>query len=97
MSKQATIFLAFVGRVDGHRLGNRCLVGRHRGHACAVIVKPGMLIRADRGPGTVSIHFSGRIGNVPLAPGQSVAGIAAIDRADNPSNPAFVRFIVVPG
>jgi hypothetical protein len=72
-------------------------VGGHHGPACAAIVKPGTLIRTDRGPGTVSIRFSGRLGNIPLAPGQYVAGVAAVDRAQNTSNFAFVRFVVVAG
>jgi hypothetical protein len=97
VSERATVAIAFVGRADGHRSGNRCVVGDHGGPACAVLVKPGGLIRNDRGPGMISIPFSGRLGNVPLAPGAYVAGVGAIDRASNVSNFAFVRFVVVPG
>jgi len=97
VSERSTVVMAFVGKVDGHRSGNRCVTGGHRGAACAMIVKPGALIRIDRGPGQVSIRFSGRVGNAPLAPGQYIAGVAAVDGAENTSNFAFLRFIVVPG
>jgi hypothetical protein len=97
VNERATLVIEFAGSVDGHRSGNRCIPGGGNGPGCTTVVRPGFLIRSERGPGTVSIHFSGRVGNTPLAPGQYVAGVAGIDRAENISNVEFARFIVVPG
>ena len=51
------------------------ITGKVKGHRVA----PGTLVRAGRGPGKVSIPFSGRIGATRLAPG-SYVGIGHRDR-----------------
>jgi hypothetical protein len=67
--------------------------GKVRGHRVAV---PAVLIRTRRGPGVVSIPFSGRVGGARLKPGSYVASVTAIDAAGNRSRPATVSFKVVP-
>jgi hypothetical protein len=52
-------------------------------------------VRGGRGPGAVSIPFSGRLGGTRLAPGSYVASVNAIDASGNRSRPATVRFTVV--
>jgi len=59
------------------------------------ITVPGVIVRGARGPGTVAIAFSGRLGGARLAPGSYVASVSAIDGAGNRSRPATVRFTVV--
>ena len=67
------------------------ITGKVNGHR----VSPGTLVRAGRGPGKVSIPFSGRIGATRLAPGSYVASVTAIDAAGNRSRPRTVTFTVV--
>ena len=55
----------------------------------------GTLIRTKRGPGKVSIPFSGRVGSAKLAPGSYTASFIAIDAAGNRSRPQSVAFTVV--
>src|SRR5690348_4871473 len=61
VSERATIVLAFAGEAFGHQSGGNCTLGSGRGPRCVEIVVPGSIVRADRGPGTVSIPFSGRL------------------------------------
>ena len=67
------------------------ITGKVKAHRVA----PGTLVRAGRGPGKVSIPFSGRIGATRLAPGSYVASVTAIDAAGNRSRPRTVTFTVV--
>jgi hypothetical protein len=60
------------------------------------VTVPAVLIRTRRGPGVVSIAFSGRVGGAGLKPGSYVASVTAIDAAGNRSRPATVSFKVVP-
>ena len=54
-----------------------------------------VFLRPARGPGAVTVPFSGRLGGKPLAPGSYTASVTAIDAAGNRSRPATVRFTVV--
>ena len=54
-----------------------------------------VFLRAARGPGAVSVPFSGRLAGSALAPGSYKASVTAIDAAGNRSRPATVRFTVV--
>jgi hypothetical protein len=56
---------------------------------------PGVIVRGGRGPGAVSIPFSGRVGSTRLKPGSYVASLTAIDGAGNRSRSATVSFKVV--
>jgi PKD repeat protein len=67
------------------------LTGKVKGRSVALPV----LIRAARGPGAVSVPFTGRIGGTALAPGSYKASVTAIDAAGNRSRSATVRFTVV--
>jgi hypothetical protein len=60
-----------------------------------VSVTPGVVIRAARGPGIVSIPFSGRIGSSALLPGSYVVTARAIDAAGSRSQPRAASFTVV--
>jgi hypothetical protein len=59
------------------------------------ITVPGVLVRTRRGPGSVAIPFSGRVGGARLKPGSYSASVTAIDAAGNRSRPATVSFKVV--
>ena len=54
------------------------------------------IIRAGRGPGNVSIPFSGRLDGRALSSGTYTASITAIDGSGNRSRPRTVGFTVVP-
>jgi hypothetical protein len=79
ISERSTLVLSFSGRA-----------GRRRS-----LVTPPPLVRTARGPGSVSLAFSGRIAGVRLAPGSYRMSVVAIDPAGNRSRPATVAFSVV--
>ena len=64
--------------------------GRHR------VAVPGIVVRTRRGPGSVAVPFTGRVGGARLKPGSYSASVTAIDAAGNRSRPATVSFKVVP-
>ena len=66
-----------------------------RGDPCSTVVTLGPLIRLNRGPGQVSIPFSGRVGRKTLPPGRCVGVVQAIDAAGNASAIEIVHFTVV--
>ena len=53
------------------------------------------IIRAGRGPGNVSIPFTGRLDGRALSPGNYTASVTAIDGSGNRSRPRTVGFTVV--
>jgi hypothetical protein len=59
------------------------------------ISTPGAIIRSGRGPGHVTIAFSGRLGATRLAPGRYAAAVAAVDGAGNQSAIKIVKFTIV--
>ena len=95
LSERSTLRVAFAGKLAGHRSAKRCFAGPGRGRACSVIVSPGAMIRTGRGPGAVSIPFSGRLGARYLSPGSYTAAITAIDAAGSASAPQTVTFVIV--
>lgn len=95
VSERATLVLSFTGKLAGRRAGKRCVAGRNRGRRCTVAVAPGIAVRAGRGPGVVSIPFSGRVGATRLLPGSYVMSVSAIDAAGNRSRPQTVAFTAV--
>ena len=96
VSEPGTVVIAIAGKLAGREAGSRCVVGGTRGRRCALIVEPGAIVRFHRGPGNVSIPFSGTLDSTRLKPGSYVAVAAALDEAENESNIEFVRFTVVP-
>ena len=95
LSERANVVLAIAGRVPGREAGTRCVPGGRQGGRCEVIVSLGPILRANKGPGNVSIPFSGRVGATRLTPGSYAAGIGAVDAAGNVSRIRIVRFTVV--
>jgi len=89
------VILAFAGKVASHRSGKKCLAGPGKGRPCTVVVDVGTLIRTRRGPGNVSIPFSGRLGRTRLTPGAYDLAAGAVDAAGNLSNVKIARFTVV--
>jgi PKD domain len=88
---------AATGTMISLRLSERAtlvfsLSGKLPGHRSAT---PPPFIRAGRGPGLVTIPFSGRIGGARLAPGAYRLSVVAIDAAGNRSRTATVAFTVV--
>jgi hypothetical protein len=55
------------------------------------------IVRAGRGPGAVSVPFSGRVAGIRLAPGAYVASVTAIGVFGNRSRARAVSFTVLPG
>jgi PKD domain len=97
VNERSTLLLGLSGRAEGHRTGHRCALGRGRGAPCTRTVQPGTIVRSGRGPGAVSIPFSGRLEGGRLAPGSYVASLSAIDAAGNRSRARTVRFTVLGG
>ncbi len=95
IDKPATLVLSLTGTVAGRRAGKACIPARTRGRRCTVAVQPGTIVRAGRGPGSVSIPFSGRVDARRLLPGSYAASLTAIDAAGNHSRPRTVAFTVV--
>jgi PKD domain len=87
-----------VGTVLKLRVNQRATVvvsisHRHSGHRPAVTI--GTLIRAGRGPGEVSIPFSGRVGRTRLAPGPYIASVTGIVAGEPRSQLHATAFTVV--
>ena len=95
LSERSTVRLAIVGKLQGRQAGKRCVVGRKHGPRCATVVSLGPIVRSGRGPGHVSIPFSGRVGSKTLPPGSYLASFTAVDDAGNSSTPKTVRIAVV--
>lgn len=98
VDERALVVVSFSGTVAGHRSGGRCRPGpatRRGASACRASVLAPALVRTGRGPGAVSIPFSGTAGGHRLAPGTYTASVVAIDAAGNRSRPATVRFTVL--
>ena len=95
LSERSTLRLAIVGKLRGRKAGKRCVVGRKHGPRCSTLVSLGPIVRSGRGPGRVSIPFSGRTGSKTLPPGSYLATFTAVDDAGNSSTPKTVRFAVV--
>ena len=75
-SRRAAVGTVFKLRVN-QRVTVVVAISRQRsGHRPAATI--GTLIRAGRGPGEVSIPFSGLVGNTRLAPGSYVASVTGI-------------------
>jgi PKD domain len=55
----------------------------------------GTIIRSGRGPGAVSVAFSGRVQGAPLKPGTYSASVVAVDGAGKRSRARTVKFTVV--
>ena len=75
LSERSTLRLAIVGKLPGRKAGKRCVVGRKHGPRCSTIVSLGPIVRSGRGPGHVSIPFSGRVGSKTLPPGSYLADV----------------------
>jgi PKD repeat protein len=95
LSERATVVLSLRGRVAGRRAGSHCVAAGRRGRRCVVALDAGTIIRAGRGPGNVTIPFSGRVDGRSLPAGADSASVVAIDGAGNRSRPRTVRFTVV--
>jgi hypothetical protein len=95
VDERSTLVLSFTGKVAGRKKGSRCIAGRKTGRACSIAVEPGTLLRTGRGPGAISIPFSGRIGGARLEPGTYRLAVSAIDAAGNRSKTRTVTFKVV--
>jgi hypothetical protein len=95
LNERATVLIAIAGKVDGHQSGARCVPGAGSGRACKVIVAPGVIIRKGRGPGPVSVPFSGRLGRKALVPGRYAAAIGAVDADGHQAAVHILRFTVV--
>jgi PKD repeat protein len=57
--------------------------------------RPRTLIRSGRGPGAVTLVFSGRVGSDRLDPGAYTASVVAVDAASHRSRAQRVHFTVV--
>jgi hypothetical protein len=95
VSERSTVLIAIAGKVAGHTSGARCVPGPGRGARCVTIVTPGPIIRSGRGPGSVTIPFSGRLGATRLQPGRYAAAVAAVDDAGHRSAIKLVKFTIV--
>ncbi|HUO75247.1 MAG TPA: PKD domain-containing protein [Solirubrobacteraceae bacterium] len=95
VNERSTLVISLAGRIAGRRAGTHCVAGARRGRPCAVRVSPGTLVRVGRGPGAVSIPFTGRLDGTRLLPGSYSATVVAIDAAGNRSQPKAVSFTVV--
>jgi hypothetical protein len=95
VSERATIVLAFAGEAFGHKSGGSCILGSGHGPRCIEIVVPGSIARADRGPGRVSISFSGRLDGHALPAGRYAVGVTAVDKNGKRAPIKFMRFTVV--
>jgi hypothetical protein len=95
VSERSTVLIGIAGKVAGHMSGARCVPGPGRGASCVTITTPGAIIRSGRGPGRVTIPFSGRLGATRLVPGRYAAAVAAVDEAGHQSAIKIVTFTIV--
>jgi hypothetical protein len=95
VSERSTVLIGLAGKVAGHMSGARCVPGPGRGANCVTITTPGAIIRSGRGPGQVTIPFTGRLGATRLAPGRYAAAVAALDEAGHQSAIKIVKFTIV--
>ncbi len=80
---------AFKLRVDQHAMLVISVRRRNSGKEL------GTIIRTHRGPGSIEIPFSGRIGRARLAPGAYRASVVAVGVFGNRSRPRTTRFTVM--
>jgi len=94
VSERSMVVVGIVGRVGRGKLDEKCLDAIVTGRGCPGLIATGFS-RLGKGPGKVSIPFSGRIGTTSLPPGTYEAGVEAVDASDRSSDLKLVHFKIV--
>jgi hypothetical protein len=98
MSERGSLRIVIERALPGRRRGSRCVKPTRelrKARKCTRYQSKGTLTRTDRGPGQVSVPFSGRLGTRALVPGGYRATFTATDAAGNRSKPARRTFKIV--
>jgi hypothetical protein len=98
MSERGTLRIRIERALPGRRRGSRCVKPTRKlrkAGKCTRYKGKGTLTRTDRGPGAVSVPFSGRLGTKALSPGGYRATFTVTDAAGNRSKPARRSFKIV--
>ncbi len=95
LSETSTVTIAVERILTGHRSHGHCLSSARRGRACTVFESAGTLRRTAVRGGRVTIAFSGRIGQRPLAPGRYRVTVIATNTVRDISSPVSAPFTIV--
>lgn len=94
VSERSTVVVGIAGKVGRGKLDENCLAAVLTGRRCPALVATGFS-RRGKGPGRVSIPFSGRIGSTRLPPGIYAAAVEAVGLSGLSSEPKIVHFQIV--